>query len=115
MTAVAAPREEAEIAVVGAGPAGCVAAANLAELGHDVLLIDKDSFPREKPCGDGLGHAAVAVAERLGLEELVEAAPEIASARVMIAHRRQTSIQFPRSPGRPLPRCIPRKEFDAAL
>ncbi len=114
-TAVAAPREEAEIAVVGAGPAGCVAAANLAELGHDVLLIDKDSFPREKPCGDGLGHAAVAVAERLGLDELVESAPEIASARVMIGHRRQSAIHFPRIPGRPLPRCITRKEFDAAL
>lgn len=41
-------------AIVGAGPAGASAAYWLARSGHDVLLIDKASFPRDKFCGDGL-------------------------------------------------------------
>lgn len=40
--------------IVGAGPAGTTAAKNLAESGIDVLLIDKNTFPREKPCGGAL-------------------------------------------------------------
>ena len=107
--------DEAEIAVVGAGPAGCTTAAFLAERGHDVLLLDKDEFPREKPCGDGLAHPAVAAAQRLGLGALIEANPEIATTRVVMGHRRQTAIDFVKAAGRPLPRCIAREEFDAAL
>ncbi len=49
---------EREVIVVGAGPAGSVAAMELAQRGHDVLLLDKSEFPRTKACGDGvLGHA----------------------------------------------------------
>ena len=43
-----------DVVVVGAGPAGATAAKFLAEKGEKVLLIDKDSFPRDKPCGGGL-------------------------------------------------------------
>lgn len=53
--------------VVGAGPAGSAAAAWAARGGHDVLVIDAASFPRDKACGDGLTPRAVAELERLGL------------------------------------------------
>jgi len=43
-----------DVVVVGAGPAGATAAKFLAEKGEKVLLIDKSSFPRDKPCGGGL-------------------------------------------------------------
>ncbi len=43
-----------DVVVVGAGPAGATAAKFLAEKGEKVLLIDKSTFPREKPCGGGL-------------------------------------------------------------
>lgn len=39
-----------DAAVVGAGPAGCMAARELASRGFKVLLLDKDVFPRERPC-----------------------------------------------------------------
>lgn len=45
---------EREIIVVGAGPAGSITAALLARHGHDVLLLDKHKFPRNKTCGDAL-------------------------------------------------------------
>jgi len=43
-----------DVVIVGAGPAGSTAAKFLSEFGLKVLLIDKDKFPREKPCGGGL-------------------------------------------------------------
>jgi menaquinone-9 beta-reductase len=115
MSAGVEAREEAEIVVVGAGPSGSAAAAVLGELGHEVLLVDKDEFPREKPCGDGLMHPAVAAAQQLGLAGLIEAQPEIEAARIVVAHRRQELTLLTATPGRPQPRCIARAEFDAAL
>ncbi len=40
--------------VVGAGPAGSSTAFRLAEAGASVLLLDRASFPRDKPCGGGV-------------------------------------------------------------
>jgi geranylgeranyl reductase family protein len=42
------------VTVVGAGPAGSTAAKFLSEKGFNVLLLDKEKFPRSKPCGGGL-------------------------------------------------------------
>ncbi|MEX0826054.1 MAG: geranylgeranyl reductase family protein [Acidimicrobiia bacterium] len=43
-----------EILVVGGGPAGTAAAYWLARAGHEVLVVEKKEYPREKTCGDGL-------------------------------------------------------------
>lgn len=40
--------------IVGAGPAGSTAAKFLSEKGFNVILLDKEKFPRSKPCGGGL-------------------------------------------------------------
>ncbi len=45
--------------VVGAGPAGCAAAYDLATAGLSVLLLDKRDFPRPKACAGGLTIKAV--------------------------------------------------------
>jgi flavin-dependent dehydrogenase len=45
---------QADVIVVGAGPAGSTTAYHLAKAGLDVLLLEKTAFPREKICGDGL-------------------------------------------------------------
>ena len=42
---------EAEVIVVGAGPAGATTARELAAAGHEVILVDKAEHPREKICG----------------------------------------------------------------
>lgn len=43
-----------DVVVIGAGPAGATAAKFLSEKGVRVLLLDKSTFPRDKPCGGGL-------------------------------------------------------------
>jgi geranylgeranyl reductase family protein len=53
------PADEADVIVVGAGPAGATTAYYLAQSGLDVLLLEKSRFPREKVCGDGLTPRAV--------------------------------------------------------
>ena len=57
-----------DVAVVGAGPAGSVAAYAAATPGLRVALIDRQAFPRDKPCGDGIGPGAVHIAPELGLD-----------------------------------------------
>ncbi len=63
-----------DVIVVGAGPAGSTAARELAALGHEVLLLDRSPFPREKVCGDGLIPDALNALRRAGLFEQVLAA-----------------------------------------
>jgi geranylgeranyl reductase family protein len=45
---------EVDTLIVGAGPAGCAAAYDLAQAGKHVMLLDKRSFPRHKACACGL-------------------------------------------------------------
>ena len=40
--------------IVGSGPSGGAAAYCLAKYGHKVLIIEKESLPRYKPCGGGV-------------------------------------------------------------
>jgi len=67
--------EHADAVVVGAGPGGSAAAHFLAEAGHDVVLIEKESFPRDKVCGDGLTPRAVQALRSVGLADEAEGAP----------------------------------------
>jgi geranylgeranyl reductase family protein len=64
-------RSQWEAAVVGAGPAGAMAALHLARRGRRVLLIDRARFPRDKTCGDGLIADALAALNRAGLGDAV--------------------------------------------
>jgi flavin-dependent dehydrogenase len=56
-----------DVVVVGAGPAGSVAALILARAGVRVRLIDRARFPRGKLCGDTLNPGALALLDQLGI------------------------------------------------
>ena len=49
-----------DVIVLGAGPGGSTAALRLAQHGARVLLVDRERFPRSKPCGGGVLVAAAA-------------------------------------------------------
>ncbi|MFW9789440.1 MAG: geranylgeranyl reductase family protein [Candidatus Thorarchaeota archaeon] len=48
-----------DVVVIGAGPGGATAARALAKNGLEVCLIDKDRFPRDKPCGGGFSQGII--------------------------------------------------------
>jgi menaquinone-9 beta-reductase len=65
---------EREVIVVGAGPTGSAAATILAQSGRDVLLLDRQAFPRDKSCGDGVPASAIEILYKLGMREKILAA-----------------------------------------
>ncbi len=66
--------------VVGAGPSGALTALALARAGHRVTVLDRDRFPRDKPCGEALMPPGVGVLRRMDLLDAVTAtgAPRLA-------------------------------------
>jgi geranylgeranyl reductase family protein len=69
---VSSARAGGSVVIVGAGPGGASAAVALAERGvRDVVLLDKDQFPRDKTCGSALSPNGVALLDRLGVGEEV--------------------------------------------
>ena len=58
----------ADVLIAGGGIAGASLAVMLGRAGVRVELFERGSFPREKPCGEGLFPGGVRVMERLGLK-----------------------------------------------
>ncbi|MBU6315678.1 MAG: geranylgeranyl reductase family protein [Acidobacteria bacterium] len=58
-----------DVLVIGGGPAGAAAGYWLARHGHDVTVVERKTFPRDKTCGDGLTPRAVHQLELMGLGE----------------------------------------------
>lgn len=56
-----------DVIVVGAGIAGTTCAIALARAGRRILLLDRSSFPREKPCGEGIMPQGVKILSEFGL------------------------------------------------
>jgi geranylgeranyl reductase family protein len=54
--------------VVGSGPGGSVAAATLASRGKSVLMVDRQAFPRDKVCGDGLPLSVMVLLQDLDID-----------------------------------------------
>ena len=56
-----------DVLVVGGGPSGAACAYWLAEAGHEVVLLERKHYPREKTCGDGLTPRSVLQLTAMGL------------------------------------------------
>ena len=104
------------MAVVGAGPAGAVAACAAARRGLRVALIDRATFPRDKTCGDGIGPGAVRVLRELGLESVLEGRRRIESFTVFGPAGERSENPVPVLPGKSTDVfVVPRLEFDEHL
>ncbi len=75
---------DADVIVVGAGPAGSSTAFFLAERSADVLLLDRARFPRDKVCSEYLSPEASRILEAMGALEKVETAGAARLAGMMV-------------------------------
>jgi len=66
--------DRADVLIVGAGPGGSAAAIHFARLGLRVLVLDRATFPRDKPCAEYMGPGALRHFETLGVLDTLDAA-----------------------------------------
>jgi flavin-dependent dehydrogenase len=98
------------VVVIGAGPAGALAARALAQNGLDVLVVDKAAFPRTKVCGCCLNGRALGTLRAAGLGDLSEKLAAVPLGDFYLAGRGH-SARVPLSGGM----ALSREAFDTAL
>jgi flavin-dependent dehydrogenase len=105
-----AVRQQYDLIVVGAGPAGSACAITSARSGARVLLLDKDSFPRHKVCGEFVSSESLHLVDSLlnHTHDFTDR-PKITSSRVFLDGRQITI------PVKPAASSIPRYDLDLAL
>jgi geranylgeranyl reductase family protein len=64
--------ERYDLVVVGAGPGGSATAYYASKAGLRTLVLDRQAFPRDKPCGDGLMPHAASEVSLMGLGDWLE-------------------------------------------
>src|SRR3989442_788919 len=89
---------EADVAVVGAGPAGAAAALFAAQSGRRVVVFDRATFPRDKACGEGLMPPGPRMLDELGLHDAIlgTGAPRIHGIVIAAAGQVTEPSPFPR-------------------
>lgn len=104
---------QVDVAIVGAGPAGCWAAYTLARKGARVALID-GSHPREKPCGGGITGRGLELVRGAIEPDAFDAVP--VQTATFVDGRRTATIRLdePGDGGHVLT-IAPRRTFDGAL
>ena len=98
--------------MVGGGPSGAACAYWLARAGHDVLLVEKKRYPREKTCGDGLTPRSVRQLQDMGLAEDLARHHRFDGLR-SIAFGRTLELRWPEHPDFPsYGYVVTRKDLD---
>ncbi len=97
-----------DVLVVGGGPAGSATACRLADGGASVLLVDKATFPRDKPCGGGL-------TTRAFLNCPVDPSPVVEEEVDLVELRFRYGDSVTRHARQPVIRMTQRRRLDAFL
>src|SRR5438874_3093335 len=107
-------RDRFDALVVGAGPAGSIAALVLARGGARVALVDKATFPRDKACGDLVGPRGVQLLRDLALD----VPDDTRVSDMLVVGPTGNRVRLPAPPGRTYPGygiAVQRARFDATL
>lgn len=105
---------EREVIVVGAGPAGAVCSAYLVRQGIDVLLLDRETFPREKVCGDGQDIVSCLTLKELGWLDGMYDIGHLIKGVKFTSPKYEVGIMTPPDPTL-VQFCTPRRVFDHYL
>jgi geranylgeranyl reductase family protein len=104
------------VLVVGGGPSGSACAYWLATAGHDVVVVERKKYPREKTCGDGLTPRSVRQLEAMGLTEELAGAGHRYTGLRSHAFGRTLELSWPSHPSLPpYGYVITRKDLDALV
>lgn len=115
MTGAPSP-DRHDVLVIGGGPAGAAAGHWLARAGHDVVIVEKKTFPREKTCGDGLTPRAVTQLKAMGLEGKIAANHHRHEGLRCIAHGTTLEMRWPEHPVHPsYGYVVRRRDLDAMV
>lgn len=112
---------DAEVLVVGGGPAGSATAFFLARAGVEVCLLDRARFPRDKPCAEYLSPQASRILDEMGVLATIEraGAAQLDGMRVRAPNGAVIHGEFASSHGfrgfRDRGLALPRRELDAIL
>ena len=105
-----------DVLVVGGGPSGASCAYWLADAGHDVVLVERKHYPREKTCGDGLTPRSVRQLEDMGLGGQLAAAGHRYTGLRSHGFGRTLELEWPGHPTLPgYGYVITRKDLDAMV
>lgn len=107
-----------QVIVVGAGPGGSTAAFYFAKKGIDVLLLDRETWPREKPCGGTYLPVCYPMFEEMGVLEEMRSVAELSSTKVRLILHDEANGEFSTKPKLNMPRrygddCIRRSALRA--
>lgn len=77
---------ERDVIIIGAGPAGTICASYLAKAGVDVLVIDKEVFPRDKACGDMITESVATHVAKLEAADKLDAMSVFVNQLLMVSN-----------------------------
>jgi menaquinone-9 beta-reductase len=108
---------DADVLVVGAGPAGSALSILLAAAGWRVLLVEQHDFPRQKVCGECIAAAGLDLLDRLGVGQAVRSVAGAPLERVAWMRGATTVVaDLPAAAGgHPFGRALGRDRLDALL
>ena len=107
-----------DVVIVGAGPAGSTAAILLARAGWSVALVEKETFPRRKVCGECVAASNLALLDAVGVGPAFDAAAGPALRRVALLQRDgcvEASLPAAANPGYRWGRALGRETLDTLL
>jgi len=104
-----------DVAIVGGGPAGATCAAFCAAAGLRTLVLERETFPREKVCGDCLNPASWPVLRRLRVANHVRALPHGKLATVEFIGIDSRSVRAALPSGADAEIAVKRSLFDQML
>jgi flavin-dependent dehydrogenase len=110
-----------DVIVVGGGPGGAAAASYHAMNGCRVLMLEKEVWPRDKPCGDAVGGKSLSHVEELGVLPMIEATPHYVVDSILFgsANGSEVRVMLPKetyeAKGLMSGYALPRIQFDYML
>ena len=72
-----------DVIIIGGGLAGLTNAIHLSKFNRQVLLIEKDSYPKHKVCGEYISNEVLPYLNSLGIDPINEGAKQITEVQVL--------------------------------